>query len=30
MFIVLEKNHEILFKENVKAAPDKSFFFSNV
>ena len=27
MFIVLEKNHQILQNENMKAAPDKSHFF---
>ena len=27
MFIVLDKNHQILLKENIKAAPDKSYFF---
>ena len=30
MFIVLEKYHQILLKENMKAAPDKSHFFSCV
>ena len=27
MFKVLEKYHQILLKENMKAAPDKSHFF---
>ena len=27
MFIVLEKYHQILLQENMKAAPDKSHFF---
>ena len=27
MFKVLEKYHQIFFKENMKAAPDKSYFF---
>ena len=27
MFLVLEKYHQILLQENVKAAPDKSHFF---
>ena len=27
MFIVLEKYHQILLQENLKAAPDKSHFF---
>ena len=27
MFAVLEKNHQFLQKENMKAAPDKSHFF---
>ena len=27
MFISLEKNHQILQNENMKAAPDKSHFF---
>ena len=26
-FIVLDKYHQIFFKENLKAAPDKSHFF---
>ena len=30
MFNVLEKNHRILLKENIKAAPDKSHFFTRV
>ena len=28
MFFVLEKNHQILLHKNMKAAPDKSQFFS--
>ena len=28
VFFVLEKNHQILLHENMKAAPDKSQFFS--
>ena len=27
MFIVLQKYHQILLQENIKAAPDKSHFF---
>ena len=27
MFTVLEKHHQILLQENMKAAPDKSHFF---
>ena len=30
MLIVLDKYHPILLKENMKAAPDKSHFFSPV
>ena len=29
MFIILEQYHQILKNENMKAAPDKSHFFSN-
>ena len=29
MFLVLEKNHQLLQNENMKAAPDKSHFFSH-
>ena len=29
MFLILEQYHQILKKENMKAAPDKSHFFSN-
>ena len=30
MFIVLDKYHQILLRENMKAAPDKSHFFLTV
>ena len=30
MFNALDKYHQILLKENMKAAPDKSQFFSPV
>ena len=30
MFFILHENHQILLRENVKTAPDKSTFFSLV